>query len=373
MDGDVLRDLVRRRAGLAAFVERDRAWRAAVDVVTRTFGDVAWIAELGSEDLDGGLVLRHLGGSRGSGLQGLQIPAGLGLTGKVFLQQRAEWVDDYFAASQITHTFDHHIDREGIRRLLAVPVMATGRVLGVLAVGARGDGVFGSIAADYAASVADEVSRAVAVADCARAARDAAVHAERSRMAAELHDSVGALLFSIGSGMATLVEAAGTDPILRARLRELQSHAAQASTALRDSLRALHASPTALELAVALRADCAAFADRAGIPAELVMLDDDLSLSPGRRPAVLSAVREALLNVEKHAGANGVVVTVSRHRAPERIVVAVTDDGCGISDDQPHGIGLTTTAETIERLGGRLTVTGDPDGRGTTWRIELPC
>ncbi|WP_224403595.1 GAF domain-containing protein [Pseudonocardia sp. ICBG1034] len=367
-----LRGLVREHAGLAAFADRDRAWRACVDVVTRTLGDVAWIAELDPDAPDGGAVLRHLHGDRTTTLHALHIPPGHGLTGKVFDLARAEWVDDYFTAARITHTFDTHIADEGIRRLLAVPVVADGRTLGVLGVGVRTDGAFGSVAVGHATTVADEVARAVEVADRARAARDAAVHAERSRLAAELHDSVGALLFSIGSGMAGLAESAGADPVLRARLDQLRSQAAEASTALRDSMRTLRASPAALELAVALRADCTAFTERTGTPAELVMLDDDLTLAPTRRDIAVTAVREALHNVEKHAGAHGVVVSVGRRRTPERLTVAVTDDGVGITPGRPHGIGLSTTAEAVARVGGRLTVDGDPDG-GTTWRIELPC
>ncbi|MCF7549317.1 GAF domain-containing protein [Pseudonocardia sp. WMMC193] len=366
-----LRGLVREHAGLAAFVDRDRAWQACVDVVTRTLGDVAWIAELDHDDPHGGAVLRHLDGHRTPALRALQIPPGHGLTGKVFGLGRTEWVDDYFATARITHTFDTQIADEGIRRLLAVPVVADGRTLGVLAVGVRSDGAFGSVAAQHAGTIADEIARAVEVADRARAAREAAVHAERSRLAAELHDSVGALLFAIGSGMAGLVESSSADPVLRARLEQLRGQAVEASTALRDSMRTLRASPTALELAVALRADCTAFTERTGTPAELVMLDDNLALDPTRRDIAVTAVREALHNVEKHAGAHGVVVTVCR-RTPERLVIAVTDDGVGMAPDCPQGIGLATTADAVGRVGGLLTLAGDPDG-GTTWRIELPC
>jgi signal transduction histidine kinase len=222
-----------------------------------------------------------------------------------------------------------------------------------------------------AREVADQVALAVAVAERARLAREVAVHEERSRIAAELHDSVGALLFAIGSGMAGLAEAAAGDPDLTTRLERLQRQAADASMALRDSLRTLRASPAALALSVALRADCAAFTDRTGVPAELVVLDGDPpALPPSRTEVLVGAVREALLNVEKHARATAVVVTASA-RPGGGIIVAVTDDGVGLPADHPRGLGLTATGDAVGRLGGVLRVTSDRDG--TTWRVELPC
>jgi len=49
-------------------------------------------------------------------------------------------VDDYFRSSKITHTFDEHIRAEGLRRVLAVPLMHNGSAIGVLALGRRVDG-----------------------------------------------------------------------------------------------------------------------------------------------------------------------------------------------------------------------------------------
>jgi signal transduction histidine kinase len=151
----------------------------------------------------------------------------------------------------------------------------------------------------------------------------------------------------------------------------LQAQASEASAALRDSLRTLRASPAALALAVALRADCAAFGDRTGVPAELVVLDDPPALPPSRTEVVLAAVREALLNVEKHARASAVVVSVAA-RPGDGLVVAVTDDGAGLAPDHRPGVGLATTGDAVRRLGGALTVAADPQG-GTAWRLELPC
>ncbi|MDL5156202.1 GAF domain-containing sensor histidine kinase [Actinomycetospora termitidis] len=360
-------ELTREHAELVGLLDRRAAVRAALDLL-RAEGEVAWVAEPAdpsSEDL----VLAQLVGDRTGLLRGLTVARGHGLTGKVHASATPAWVDDYLGSAEITHTFDRVIDLEGVQRLLAVPVRRDDRLLGVLAVGARSAGTFGGRAAERAEAVAHEVALAVAVAERARLAREVAVHEERSRIAANLHDSVGALLFAIGSGMAGLSEAMGADPELALRLSRLQDQAQEASAALRDSLRTLRASPAALELSVVLQEDCSAFSDRTGVPAELVMLDDPPSLPPSRTDVVIAGVREALLNVEKHASASAVVVSVARRAGS--LVVAVTDDGVGPAGTA-SGLGLTTTSDAVGRLGGTLRVLPDPHG-GTTWRLELPC
>ena len=351
-------------AGIVGLLDRRAAVRAALEIL-RTEGDVVWVAEPVGDSPD--LTLAQIAGDRTGQLRGLTVSHGLGLTGKVHGTGTPAWVDDYLSSAEITHTFDRVIDLEGVQRLLAVPI----GTLGVLAVGARTTGTFGGRAVARAEAVADEVALAVAVAERARLSREVAVHEERSRIAADLHDSVGALLFAIGSGMAGLSDALGADPELAARLERLQDQAGEASAALRDSLRTLRASPAALRLSVALHADCAAFSDRTGTAAELVVLDDPPALPPSRTGAVVAGVREALLNVEKHAGASAVVVSVAAS-ATGGLVVAVTDDGVGVAGDTPRGIGLTTTSDAAGRLGGSLRVLSDPTG-GTTWRLELPC
>ncbi|MFC4945228.1 GAF domain-containing sensor histidine kinase [Pseudonocardia sp. GCM10023141] len=358
-------------AELVALLDRNAALRAALRLLVDDGADVAWVAGPGAGDPDGDLTLQQVLGDSTGLLRGLAVPSGLGLTGKVHGAGRPGWVDDYFGSRAITHTFDRHIDAEGIRRLLAVPLIRNGTTLGVVAVGVRTEGRFGDRAVQRVAAVADQAALAVSVAEQARLARQVAVHEERSRVAADLHDSVGALLFAIGSGVASLAENAGADPELRDRLERLQRQAADATSALRESLRTLRASPSALELGVALRADCRAFSDRTGLPAELVLLDDDPPALPPSRSAVLqAAVREALLNVEKHAQAGAVVVTVSGRGGA--VTVAVTDDGRGLGPEHVRGIGLTTTADALARLGGSLQVASDPEG-GTVWRARVSC
>lgn len=370
-DGDMpdhpLLQLGDQHADLLAALDRGEVLRRALTLLSEG-SEVAWAARPGAA---GELGIEQIVGQRTGILRALRVPPGTGLTGKVHRSGRAEWVNDYFDSAEITHTFDRHIAAEEVRRLLALPLVREGEPLGVLAIGPRLDGTFGDRAVERASRVATQTALALSIAERARLTREIAVHEERQRLAADLHDSVGALLFAIGSGMAGLADSAQADPDLRARLNRLRSQAADATTALRESLRMLRSSPAALALGVALHADCAAFSDRTGIPAELVILDEDPPELPASRSEVLlTAVREALLNVEKHARADA--VTVSVRRSGPLLAVAVHDDGAGLGPDHEPGLGLTKAAEALGRLGGSVRVVSDPDG-GTIWRAQLPC
>ncbi len=357
------------RAAMAA-LDRNRAVRAFVRSLGEP-GGVSWLAEASSEsDV---MVLGEVFGTSTGLLRGLRVPSGLGLTGKVYSTLRPAWVDDYFVSPAITHTFDRYIEAEGLRRLLAVPVFWDAKVLGVLAFGSREDGAFGDRSVERAQSVAADLALAVQIAERARITREVAVLEERSRLAGELHDSVGALLFAIGSNVAALSESAGGDPLLRERLLGLQQQAAQASAALREAMRTLRSAPAAFELSVQVQADCAAFTDRSGVPAQFFVLDELPPLPPAAADVVLRVVREALLNVEKHASAAAVAVTLSRTASDRGVVLAVSDDGTGFVAEQCRaGLGLAASTAAVARLGGRLRVESESQ-YGTTVRVELPC
>lgn len=365
---NTLNDLARQHADFTGHLGRRAALRLALAGLVEGTDDVGWV---GSAQDTHGVRLQVIDGGRSGALQGLLVPPGLGLTGKVLLSTRSEWVDHYSESQSITHTFDGQIEQEGIHRLLAAPLMWDGRVLGVIAVGSRSDGRYGGRSIERIERIAAQAALAESIADGAAMAKELAVQNERTRLSAELHDGVGALLYAIGSraeGIAALVGA--SDPELAREIKQLRSHAAEAASALRDSLRMLRSNPTSMDLVTSLDGDRLAFSDRSGIPAELVVLDTPPAIPPSRTDAVISGVREALLNVEKHAEASAVVITVVT--SPGWLTVAVTDDGTGLSALHQRGIGLDKTAAAAQRLGGKLEVMSPTSGDGTTWRMRLP-
>jgi signal transduction histidine kinase len=207
----------------------------------------------------------------------------------------------------------------------------------------------------------------------ARAAEsEAAVVAERNRIARELHDVVAHHV----SMMVVQAEAGPVvvehDPARAAASFDAISAAGkQALSEMRRLLGVLKENPSAPlapqpglssipELVAGVRA--------AGLDVTLGL--DRLDVEP--EPAVdLSAyrlVQEALTNCLRHAGPASVLVHVAREE--NHLVVRVLDDGVGGPCGE-GGHGLVAMRERVALLGGRLQV-GPRDGGGWGVEAELP-
>jgi signal transduction histidine kinase len=227
----------------------------------------------------------------------------------------------------------------------------------------RGVTAFGDRTAEAMQQLATRVAAAAVVAERARHAAEVAVHEERRRLALELHDTVGAVLFTLRAGIRRLGDETALDGAVRNRLSAIEEQAAEASAALRGSLHVLNAPPGEVALGVAIRGHCRAFAERSGIPARVIALTDLPELPRASITALSDAVREALLNIDKHAQARSVVVSMFGHR--DGVAVTISDDGVGFGDEPGDGLGLAAMAEQLARIGGTVSIGSNEDGGGT--------
>jgi signal transduction histidine kinase len=281
-------------------------------------------------------------------------------------------VANYPDASDLTRPFSTQAHREGVKGMAAVPLVHAGRWLGILYAAHRAETRYGDLTVEALEAAAARAANAAVVAERARHTAEVAVHEERRRLAVQLHDTVGAMLFTIGAGVQRLGDDLAHHPDIRARLETIERQAAEAAAVFRESLQTLDAPPDAVALGVALRADCRSFEDRSQIPTRLLMLDDLPPLPMSRASALAAAVREGLLNVEKHAKASSVLV--SAFRTEEGVTVAVYDDGVGppAVEDCRAGLGLAAATDRLGRVGGYLTVGRNDDG-GVTVRAWVPA
>lgn len=377
----LLTTLLADRDGLLAVLDRVLALRGTAQLIRDAAGAAA--AFVGDVEGDSQAVIRWLAGNRTDSLQDLTVPTGQGLGGRVLAQQLPARVDDYITSSTITHHFDGQVRKENLGGMLAVPVLdGTGpdaRTVAVAYAALREPGVFGDVAIAAVQGVAVDAGRALRLAARAEQGRETAIAAERRRMQASLHDSVGAMLFSIGVQVRDLRSTLPDNPVLRTRLGRLESDVSAATLALREALLSLAESSPERALPVELAEHCRSFEARTGIPARLVQLSALRPLDAERTALLVGAVREGLLNVEKHADAGTVVVSVGE--VDDGVLVAVADDGVtrlaepmggmdGTSGDGA-GIGVRMLAERAARVGGRVSLVHDEDG-GTTLRMLLP-
>jgi signal transduction histidine kinase len=92
---------------------------------------------------------------------------------------------------------------------------------------------------------------------------------------------------------------------------------------------------------------------------------------------LLRIAHEAVTNAFKHSGCE--TVTVRWDRIGDRLVLSVSDDGCGLATESLttaslHGhFGLLGMKERATKLGAELAILSPPGpaGRGTTIRVTL--
>ncbi|MGV9345658.1 LuxR C-terminal-related transcriptional regulator [Streptomyces spiralis] len=78
------------------------------------------------------LQLTQFVGAIAGALRGAVLDPGRGLGGKVVTLRRPQLVNDYVGSQGISHHYDHIIQAECLRALVAVPLVVRGRVRGVL-------------------------------------------------------------------------------------------------------------------------------------------------------------------------------------------------------------------------------------------------
>lgn len=203
---------------------------------------------------------------------------------------------------------------------------------------------------------------------------------ERTRLATNLHDTllqtISGLGFQIEACEAEVVAPQGDDngPGHLEVARRMVDHAA---TELRNSVWALRSLPlNGMELPEAL----GAIARRLGAGHSAlieVRADGNLSRVPDFIAGnLLLFVQEAVHNSLKHGHPRQVMIEIRLLDDPDRISLAVRDDGAGFTPGAEAGVeqghfGLQGMRERVERLDGSLRIQSAP-GKGTTLHAEVP-
>jgi signal transduction histidine kinase len=219
-----------------------------------------------------------------------------------------------------------------------------------------------------------ERNRALDLSHAAEA--EAAVVAERGRLAREMHDvlahSLSALALQLESTR-LLARDRGADPEVARAID--QAHGLAAS-GLEDARRAIAAARgDELPGPERLEALAGAFGDHSGLPVAIEVRGVPRELEPDARLAVYRTAQEALTNVRRHAAAER--VSVSLDYQPHSTVLVVEDQGppgtpaATAPAAADHGYGLTGMRERAELLGGELLAA--PTGDGFRVELRLPA
>lgn len=194
---------------------------------------------------------------------------------------------------------------------------------------------------------------------------------ERSRLARELHDELGALLTAAKLDAARLKARLGTmTPEVAERLLHLNKLLNDGIALKRQIIENLRPSSLSnLGLAAALEIITAEFATSSGL--ELHVRLAPTNLSPSGELTTYRLVQEALTNIAKYAKATEVWVDLSQHEGT--VTIAVRDNGCGFDTFVPRQAahGLLGMRYRVEAEGGQMTLVSQP-GAGTSIEARLP-
>ena len=267
---------------------------------------------------------------------------------------------------------------------LQVPLRHDGRVVAVLSlVPGRLDELDESVA-DLLRRVAANVSFALGSFSAVERMRELAEHRrtlvrgvvsaeqrERVRIANDIHDESVPLLAALELRLGVLGESeAAADPAVRATLLEMQTTLTRAVTGLRDLLFELD-DEGADDLLAAVREAADQILLPFGVRWDLAV-EGTVQLPEIERLQAVRILKEALVNVRKHAHANAVLIAV--RGTPGGVEVAVTDDGVGMPGSpvrRPGHRGLASMRHRAEVSGGWLRIEPGASG-GTTVRFAVP-
>lgn len=167
--------------------------------------------------LDGGEVpVSSIIGTRTRSLEGLRVRLDRGLGGRAMTELRPRMTSDYRSSQQITHDYDGFVLGEGLRTLIALPIVVDGRSRGVLYAGAWEQSPVGGVTAAPAMGVVDSLVTEIRVRD--EVGRRVSAIASQARVLAPSHRE------DLRESFAELrsISAAVSDDALRARLGMLE-------------------------------------------------------------------------------------------------------------------------------------------------------
>ncbi|MEZ5080624.1 MAG: histidine kinase [Thermoleophilia bacterium] len=318
------------------------------------------------------LEMRAVLGNRGPSLPGLRLEPGAGVAGRVMQTGAPVEIADYARGGFDRELREVIVDEEGVIGLAAIPLSFGGEVRGVLHAGLRREGPFGTATIEALSRLCTYAGAALAAAHDRGRVEEVAALRERRRLARALHDDLGQRLFGIGMTARNARESATSGRAdLLTQLLALEQEIAGVSASFRRTLTGLD-TPTAPAgaLAVKVREDLAGFDARTGIPAHLIVIGDPERIDGGRTDALIRAVQEGLRNIERHAQASEVVVTIGF--TVGAVEVILQDDGIGPgAGTGDGGFGLGQVRQELERLGGSLLL-ARADDSGAILKVRVP-
>jgi signal transduction histidine kinase len=200
---------------------------------------------------------------------------------------------------------------------------------------------------------------------------------ERRRIARDLHDSVSQALFSTVLHARTAQRelaqegASPSGPVGRG-LDTIADLTRSVQGEIRALIYELRRDPIHDGLVEALSRHAADERARNGLAVDVRGPASRLRLSEPVETQLFAIAREALANVQRHAGTNAARVRLSSSRDEVRLEIRDAGRGFDTSADHPGHFGLDSMRSRAAELGGRVSIASAP-GRGTIVSVCVPA
>ena len=277
-----------------------------------------------------------------------------------------DWMGDAVDHPQV-RTMMKRLLAAGVVDTLVVPMLVGGKVVGLLSVRFREKRLFASEELELTRALAHQAMLAIQLLRLSRQSRQAAVVAERNRLARDIHDTLAQGF----TGVIVQLEAA-EDAQTQGLATDAAAHIERARELARESLREARRSVQALRpQALAARNLCAAMGELIAKMTAGTSLHATFRVK-GQPPLLpqeweenlLRIGQEILTNALRHARASNFQARLEFDSRTVRL--EFRDDGCGFAPPgKSDGFGLRGIKERIEAMGGELTIQSAP-GKGTS-------
>jgi signal transduction histidine kinase len=266
-----------------------------------------------------------------------------------------------------------HVLSLGVVTILIVPMLIAGQVEGVIGIRFTRKRSFRGEELELAQALAHQAMLAIQLGRLSRQSRQAAVAAERNRMARDIHDTLAQGF----TGVILQLEAA-EEAISQRLAAKAGEHLARAGELAREGLQEARRSvwalrPRTLEeknLCVALRGLIQKLTSGTSVQAEFIVQGQSRELPLEWEENLLRIEQEVLTNVMRHSQASKFNAQLAFDDGEVRL--SLRDNGSGFDPAGRHdGFGLQGMQERVEGMGGQLSIQS-ARGEGTAISIVLP-
>lgn len=195
---------------------------------------------------------------------------------------------------------------------------------------------------------------------------------ERARISREIHDELGQQLIGMKMGLSSLKKSIGKDEKAQKKLNNMIQEVDDSINSMKKIITQLR--PGILDklgLVPSIGWLAKEFESKTGISCSFQLLSIESEYDSALSTCFFRVCQEALNNIVKHAKASQVTIQIGQ--VDDKLILKITDNGKGISEEKLHNhfsMGLIGMRERVNSIRGELEITSKKN-KGTTIQLSV--